>query len=150
MSATGLEVFDKSLQTTNTWLSEIMQQLGVERHVAWHVLGTVLRVVRDRVPIGLTAHLGAQLPLIVRGTYYDQWQPGQEPKKWRTVEEFLELVMLGLRDTEPVGPAEAAEAVFQVLNHYVDPNQVAKVKESLPSEVRDIWPDSGPPIHSAA
>jgi uncharacterized protein (DUF2267 family) len=116
MSATGLEVFDKSLQITNTWLSEIMGQLATDRHVAWHVLGTVLRIVRDRVPIGLAAHLGAQLPLLIRGAYYDQWQPTQEPKKWRTAEEFLALILAGLNDVEPVAPAEAAEAVFQVLN----------------------------------
>jgi uncharacterized protein (DUF2267 family) len=145
MSATGLEVFDKSLQITNTWLSEIMGQLGTDRHVAWHVLGTVLRIVRDRVPLGLAAHLGAQLPLIIRGAYYDQWQPSQEPKKWRTAEEFLVLIVAGLRDIEPVPPAEAAEAVFQVLNHFVDPGQVQNIKDAMPSEVKDLWPDSGPP-----
>ena len=39
MSATGLDVFDKTLQTTN---NEIMAKLGPDRQVAWHVLGAVL------------------------------------------------------------------------------------------------------------
>jgi hypothetical protein len=43
MSTTGLEVFDKTIQVTNTWLGEIMERLGPDRHVAWHVLGAVLR-----------------------------------------------------------------------------------------------------------
>ena len=60
MSATGLDVFDKTLQTTNTWLNEIMSDLGPDRHIAWHVLGAVLRTTRDRLPIGLAAHLGAE------------------------------------------------------------------------------------------
>lgn len=42
MSATGLEVFDKTLQTTNIWLDEIMGAIGPDRHLAWHVLGAVL------------------------------------------------------------------------------------------------------------
>lgn len=53
MSATGLDVFDKTLQITNIWLDEIMADLGPDRHVAWHTLGAVLRTLRDRLQIGL-------------------------------------------------------------------------------------------------
>ena len=42
MSATGLDVFDKTLQTTNIWLDEIMAKRGLDRQMAWHVLGAVL------------------------------------------------------------------------------------------------------------
>ncbi len=140
MSATGLEVFDKTIQVTNTWLGEIMERLGPDRHVAWHVLGAVLRTVRDRLPLGLSAHLAAQLPLLVRGTYYDQWLPTQEPQKWRSQEEFLAALSEKLRNTRPVAPAEAARAVFMVLNHHVDPGQVAHVRQSLPEDIRKLWP----------
>src|SRR5215216_2105665 len=53
MSATGLDVFDKTLQTTNTWLDEIMAKIGPDRQLAWHALGAVLRALRDRLPLGL-------------------------------------------------------------------------------------------------
>ena len=46
MSATGLDVFDKTVQTTNIWLDEIMARMGPDRHVAWHLLGAVLRSLR--------------------------------------------------------------------------------------------------------
>lgn len=84
MSATGLEVFDKSIQTTNIWLDEIMKDLGPDRQLAWHLLGAVLRTMRDQLPPDLAAHLGAQLPLVVRGAYYDQYQPSASPEKTRT------------------------------------------------------------------
>jgi uncharacterized protein (DUF2267 family) len=61
MSATGLDVFDKTVQTTNIWLDEIMKTIGPNRHVAWHVLGTTLRALRDRLPADDAAHLAAQL-----------------------------------------------------------------------------------------
>jgi uncharacterized protein (DUF2267 family) len=140
MSATGLEVFDKTIHTTNTWLSDIMKTVGPDRQVAWHVLGAVLRAVRDRIPLGLAAHLGAQLPLLVRGTYYDQWRPSEQPEKWRSADEFFAIVSDELRHVRPVNARDAACAVFQVLNHYVEPNQVAKVREALPDEVRRLWP----------
>jgi hypothetical protein len=34
MSATGIDVFDKSLQVTNTWLNEIMEEHGPDRQRA--------------------------------------------------------------------------------------------------------------------
>src|SRR3990170_517747 len=89
MSNAGLDVFDKSIQTTNIWLDEIMAEIGPDRRIAWHVLGTILRAVRDRVPAGLAAHLGSQLPLVVRGAFYDQYSPSAEPLKIRTQDEFL-------------------------------------------------------------
>jgi uncharacterized protein (DUF2267 family) len=45
--------------------------------------------------------------------------------------------MSGVR---PVGAADAARAVFQVLNRHVEPNQVEKVRRALPEEVRELWP----------
>jgi uncharacterized protein (DUF2267 family) len=67
MSATGLDVFDKTLQTTNIWLDEIVAAIGPDRRVAWKVLSTVLHKLRDRMPLELSAHLSAELPLLVRG-----------------------------------------------------------------------------------
>jgi uncharacterized protein (DUF2267 family) len=75
MSTNGLEVFDKTLETTHIWLKEIMEDIGPDRHAAWHVLSVVLQRVRDRLPLPLAAHLGAQLPMLIRGVYYDQFDP---------------------------------------------------------------------------
>jgi uncharacterized protein (DUF2267 family) len=141
MSATGLDVFDKTLQTTNIWLEEINSKIGPDRQVAWRVLGAVLRSLRDRLPIGLAAHLGAQLPLLVRGLYYDQWHPRQRPLKLRSAKQFLDQVAAGLDDIRPVDTAEATRAVLQVLNHYLDPGQVSNVRASLSKPVRRLWPN---------
>jgi len=143
MSATGLDVFDKTLQTTNIWPDEIMKELGPDRQVAWHALGAVLHALRDRLQIGLAVHLGAQLPLLVRGLYYDQWRASDQLLKQRSTEEFLEHVAERLSDTRPVNVKDATQAVFRVLNHYVDPHQIEKVRQALPENIRRTWPASG-------
>jgi uncharacterized protein (DUF2267 family) len=141
MSATGLVVFDRTLQTTNTWLGEIMDSVGPDRQVAWHLLGAVLRALRDRMPLGLAAHLGAQLPLLVRGAYYDRWRPSEEPADWRSLDEFLAVVSEDMEGVRPVNTKEGAQSVFKVLNHHVDPGQVSNVRQALPEEVRALWPE---------
>jgi uncharacterized protein (DUF2267 family) len=139
MSATGLDVFDKTLQTTNVWLNEIMEATGPDRQVAWHALGAVLRTIRDRIPVDLAAHLGAELPLLVRGVYYDQWRPVDQPERYRTADEFLRHVTDNLGAIRPVNPQIAARAVFDVLSRHLPAGQVGKVRDALPEEVRDIW-----------
>jgi uncharacterized protein (DUF2267 family) len=139
MSATGLEVFDKTLQTTNIWLNEIMDRLGPDRQVAWKVLSTVLHKLRDRLPRELAAHFAAQLPLLVRGAYYDQYEPSRQPSDCSTPEEFAAEVAEWLSDIRPVDPDEAIRAVFSVLSRHVSEGQVAKVRNALPKGIRMIW-----------
>lgn len=128
MSATGVEVFDKSLQVTNIWPNEIMEDHGPDRQRAWHILGVVLRTIRDRLPPDLAAHLGAQLPLLVRGAFYDR---------------FLHRIEEGMTGVRPVNPEEAVHSVFHVLSHHLDPGQIAKVRQALPEDIRRLWPDPG-------
>ncbi|TPN12190.1 DUF2267 domain-containing protein [Mesorhizobium sp. B2-1-3] len=141
MSATGLEIFDKTTQTTNVWLDEIMADHGQDRQFAWHLLGVVLRTVRDRLPVDMASHLGAQLPLLVRGTYYEQFEPSRLPQKSRSLEEFLGPVEQGMNDRRPVDPKAAVQSVFKVLFHHIDPGQIRKVRASLPEDVRQLCPD---------
>ena len=139
MSMTGLDVFDKTVQLTNAWLGEIMDEVGPDRKVAWHVLSAVLHAVRNLLPPELAVHLGAQLPLLVRGTYYDQWHYAPEPHRDRSLDHFLEKVGQGLKNIRPVDRIDAARAVFGVLTRHLPEGQVAKVRESLPQEVRALW-----------
>lgn len=143
MSATGLDVFDKSLQTTNTWLKEIMEMEGVgpDRQVAWRVLGAVLHTLRDRLSVEQTAHFGAELPLIIRGLYYDQWHPAGKPDKERRAEEFVARVAAELSNIRPVNAEQATRAVLTVINLHVSAGQVEKIRQSLPEDIRRLWPE---------
>jgi uncharacterized protein (DUF2267 family) len=142
MSATGLDVFDKTLQTTNTWLKEIMEDLGPDRQVAWHTLRAVLHALRDRLPIDEVAHFGAQLPLLVRGAYYDQWHPAGKPEKIRHQDEFIARVHEELSDIRPVNPTNATRTVFKVVARHIDRGECEKIERALPREIRELWPDA--------
>ena len=139
MSANGLEVFDKTIQTTNSWLNEITEALGPDRQLAWKVLSTVLHKLRDRLPVDVAAHLGAQLPLLVRGVYYDQFQPAKQPSSCRDLDEFVAEVQEWLTDVRPVNAKDAVDAVFALLSRHVPEGQLVIVRNSLPGSMRDRW-----------
>jgi uncharacterized protein (DUF2267 family) len=138
MSVTGLDVFDKTLNSTNIWLDEITEKRGPDRKLAWKILSVVLHKVRDRIPIGLAAHLGAELPLMIRGVYYDQFEPAKLPIDW-SGEQFKQEVARWLSDVRPVNPDEAIRAVFTVLSRHLPQGQLQNVQQALPEEIRALW-----------
>lgn len=137
----GLPVFDKTLQTTNIWLKEIMMELGPDRQHAWKVLSVVLHKLRDRLPVEVAAHLGAQLPLLIRGVYYDQFQPARQPVTCH-LDEFLDEVDEWLADARPTDPRDAVMAVFRVLSRHIPIGEIEKVQDTLPRDIRAYWLDA--------
>lgn len=139
MSTTGLDLFDKTIQTTNIWLDEISDRIGPDRQLAWKVLSTVLHKLRDRLQPDLAAHLGAQLPLLVRGAYYDLYEPSKQPVENAGGDEFVEDVARWLSDARPVDPKDAISAVFDVLDRHISQGQLDKVWNALPKSIRALW-----------
>lgn len=140
MSANGIDVFDKTLQTTNIWLDEIMEDLGPDRKTAWRVLAIVLQKLRNRLPVGLAANLGAQLPILIRGIYYDQFRPEQLPVECDTMEQFCAEVGEWLRDNRPVNPEQAVQSVFGLLSRHISEGEIGNVVQALPESIRKAWP----------
>jgi len=145
MSASGLDVFDRSLETTHIWLNEICNDLGPDKQVAWKVLSTVLHKLRDRLTVNLAAHLGAQLPLLIRGVYYDQFEPGHMPSEHRSRDDFIDEVAQGLSDTRPVEPEEAVRSVLRLLSRHISEGQINKVRDALPKTLRRLWEEAEDP-----
>lgn len=143
MSATGLDVFDRTLQTTNIWLNEIMEDIGPDRQMAWKVLAVVLHKLRDRLSVELAAHLGSQLPLLVRGSYYDQYRPSKQPTDCNTFDEFVQDVADELSNLKPTNPKAAVQAVFDVLSRHISAGQIAKIRAALPQDLTSSWPLDG-------
>jgi uncharacterized protein (DUF2267 family) len=79
MSATGLEVFDTTLHKTHQWLNELMLMMdSQDRRRAYLAMRATFHALRDRLTVGEVAQLGAQLPMLVRGFYYEGWDPKRQ------------------------------------------------------------------------
>jgi len=140
MSQSRLTPFESTLQTTNVWLDDVLERLGWEdRYRAYHALRAVLHALRDRLPVEQAAALAAQLPMLVRGFYYEGWHPHGKPVKERHKEEFLAHVAEAFREDPDVDPERVTRAVFQVLAKHITAGEIEGVKRSLPAELRDLW-----------
>lgn len=139
MSATGLDAFDKTLQTTHIWLNEIGETIGPDKQRCYHALRAVTFALRDRMPVEEAFHLSAQLPMLVRGIFWDGYRPAGKPERYRSREEFLEKVEAGIGDIGPIDPQECAQAVFRVLDRHVAGGEMDDVKQGLPEDVRNLF-----------
>lgn len=142
MSTTGLEAFDATLQKTNIWLSDIMRELGWEgeRQRAYLALRSVLHALRDRLTVEEALDLGAQLPMLVRGFYYEGWKTTGKPLKERHREDFLAHIKRDFRNDDRMGAEAIARAVFTVIARHASAGEVEDVKRILPAELRALWP----------
>jgi uncharacterized protein (DUF2267 family) len=141
MSPTGLDVFDTTLQKTNAWLKELMEELAWDdRHRAYLALRATLHAIRDRLNVGEAVQLGAQLPMLIRGFYYEGWNPAHTPVKARHREDFLHDIEQYFAKDLPFDAAWIACGVFRLLESRVSEGEIAKLKHVLPSEIRDLWP----------
>jgi len=137
------EVFETTLQKTNIWLKEISDQLYWDDHQkAYHGLRAVLHALRDRLPVPEAAHLGAQLPMLVRGFYYDNWKPASTPAKVKTAQEFYDVVKANFATDQNVNPMRLTQVVMKVLAAHLSPGELEKLRGISPPHLREIWPEN--------
>jgi uncharacterized protein (DUF2267 family) len=114
--------------------------LSPDRHRAYQALRAVLHCLRDRLTVDEAAQLGDQLPMLVRGIYYEAWHPAGKPEKIRSREEFLAKIHTHLPKARSINPENAARAVFQVLEKHVTAGEISDVMRTLPQDIRELWP----------
>lgn len=142
MSASGLEILDTSVQKTYVWLKEIMERLETaDRHRAYMALKVTLHALRDRLSVEEAAQLGAQLPLVVRGLFFEGWRPAAKPDRAEAWENFMRPVYLAACQDGSFTPEEVVSAVFDVLSKHVSSGEIDDVIGQLPRDLRILWPD---------
>ena len=140
MTSTTIGAFESTIHKTNVWLKDVMQELGWDSHErAYHALRAVLHALRDRLSTEEVADLSAQLPMLVRGFYYDGWSPSRRTLSERHKEQFLAHIDEAFRDDMTVTSEEVARAVLRVVSKHVSSGEIADIKHTLPHEIRELW-----------
>lgn len=143
MSATGLEVFDKTIHETNLFVKIVMRELGTDdRRAAFGALRGALHGLRDHLDLQAIAHLSAQLPMLLRGLFFEGWNPAETLVRERHLDDFL-IHVSGRLPPQLRGYAEeACHATFVALAECLDGGEIAKLARQMPHELRGLWPEA--------
>jgi uncharacterized protein (DUF2267 family) len=136
MPATGHDLIDQTLQTTNLLLKDLEERMHWQghRHLSYAALRAVLHTLRDRLTVEEAAEFAAQLPMLVKGIYYEGWEPASVPKKF-DASEFAAGVRSRLAFEVEGGTLALTGQVLKSLARHVSPGELDDVLSMLPQKL---------------
>ena len=140
MSMTGLDAFDRTVQRTNEWVHELMDELAWrDKHKAYVAMKATLHALRDRLTVEETAHLSAQLPMLIRGIYFEGWDPTKVPVKMHR-DDFFQRVRQEFPYEIPDGTERLVDVVIEALRRHITEGEWQNVRASLPKDLVAVLP----------
>lgn len=138
---TTIPAIEHASQQAYEWVKELTDVLGVpQERSAYAALRSVLHQLRDRMPVNEAIDLGAQLPTLVRGVYYEGWNQQANPQMIHSADEFVGDLMKKLKGHEEIHPESAIRGVFLLLSKHVSKGEIDDVIGTLPDEIKAYWP----------
>ncbi len=141
---TRAHIFDAHLETANKWVNELGENLelpATEGPRALHALRAGLHAIRDRLPAAEVVDLGAQLPTLIRGFYYEGWTLANDPTRIRDRATMIARVKQELMLDPRLDPVDVLRAVIHLLVEHVSPGEIRGVVGTLPRSIAALWQD---------
>ena len=137
MSSTGISSLDLSIEKANAWLAGIADELATDdRGLAYRTLRAWLHSLRDRLTVTVAAHFAAQLPELLRGVFYDGWNPSKVPIKYDSAEYVRRFAREAtIHDTEV---ARTASLVARVARRHISDGALDEALDTLPADIRQL------------
>jgi uncharacterized protein (DUF2267 family) len=138
--STGVDVFDSTIQKTISLLNDICLEFGwpeERRFQAYKALRSVLHEIRDRLTVTECANFAAQLPMLVRGFYYEGWKPESVPKKVHR-QEFLDEIQRTFQLAVDGGPARLVDGVIRALSAHMEAHVIDRIKQEFPADLKSL------------
>ena len=144
MPQTDVTALNHTLEETREWLEDLRGRGPFENEQqAYSHLRATLHAVRDRLTVEEAVHFAAEMPMLVRGFYYEGWRPVLAPNADRkTEEDFLDAVRESLRSEDATASdlRVTAKAVLGLLTDRLAEGQIRHVRGQMPEEMQSLWP----------
>ena len=143
MNSERLQPFEATLQKTDQWMKDVMDELGPQDpQKAYRSLRAVLHALRDRLVPGEVTDMASEMPMLIRGLFLEGWKAKQPSGDVDNQEEFFAAVNEQLQVPADVGPEESTRAIFRVLERRISHGELGDVKSMLPKGLQSLWTDA--------
>ena len=140
MSALGLRIIDESVQQANIWINEVNERTGWDdKQRAYRLLRAVLHALRDHVSPDVAAKLSAQMPIMIRGIFYESWDPSKTPVKERSLAGFLAQVGQDFGPDPLQEPMAEVGAVLDTLDNRISEGEMTRLRKHFGEDVRELF-----------
>ncbi len=132
---------DAAVRGAQEWIDDITQRLGWhDRDKAYSALVGTMHALRDVLPTEEVVYLGACLPLLLRGLYYEGWHPVKRPGLAKSRAAFLERIHEGVHRDPGVDAEQVAHAVLALFTARLPADEIEDAKAATPKVLRTLWP----------
>lgn len=146
MSVTAIHNFEHAVHVANEWIKDLAAEpeVGSESQ-AYTILRVVLHALRDRLRVDEVAHLAAQLPMLVRGFFYEGWKPPHDELRLpEDSEQFFQSVAESLLPVSEIEAEDAVYLVYALLARRFSPGELVYAQRALPYDLVMQWKVSVP------
>ena len=134
---TKVTALDHAIDSAHAWINDVAREFDTEdREFAYRVLRAWLHTLRDRLTVEASAHFAAQLPDLIRGIFYQAWNPNAVPDKYDAEAYTVRFSREANIALDDVGKAAAATTAAAL--HHLPAAQIDKALGQLPTEIRKI------------
>lgn len=138
---TGIQALDTAVETTEEWIISLTARLGwQDREKVYSALLAALHALRDSLPRDEAGYLGVQLPVLLRGLYFEGWHPASRIPRAKTRGAFLERIQEGVHRDPGIDAEQVAHAVFSLLAERLPVGEIDDAKAATPQALRMFWP----------
>jgi len=137
--ATHIRDLERSLQRTNHFIHELQTNLGWDdEQRVYTALRATLQQLRNRLTIEEATDFAAQLPLILKGVFYDGWNPSKTPEKIDKTA-FLNRIHAHLNNNPNINPDLTVRIIFLTLKDHITGGEIDHVRNVLPKDIASLW-----------
>lgn len=130
---------ENSIHKTNEWINEIKEELNWDdEKQAYTALEGTLQQIRDMLTVEEATDFGSQLPLILRGTYYSNWDPSDTPKTMKR-SNFVSRVHAHLQNNPDIEPNQTVQKILNVIERKISEGEISDIKAQLPDKIKKYW-----------
>ncbi|MDG4875321.1 DUF2267 domain-containing protein [Mesorhizobium sp. WSM4935] len=129
-----------SAEQAQQWVNELARDLDWNEQSAFRLLKSVLHALRDWLSPEEMADLSAQLPTLIRGIYFEGWNPAASA--WdRRKRDFIICVRNSFGYEPEIDVDNAIRAVFKLLDRHISHGEIVQVRNSMKKSLRELWPE---------
>ena len=113
-----------------------------DRRKTYLAFRCVLHGLRDHLSVEDAVHFGEQLPVLIRGLYFEHWKPAGKPLPLRSSQEFFSSLATTLSQNvqNTTNPESVTRAVFRLLDRKATEGEIDDLQHVFPKPLYDLWP----------
>lgn len=132
---------DSAVREAQEWIDDATQRLGWhDRDKAYAALVAGTHALRDVLPIEEVVYLGASLPTLLRGLYYEGWHPTRRAGALKSRSMFLDRIHEAVHRDPGIDAEQVARGIFALLAARLPAAEIEDAKAATPKAVRTLWP----------